>query len=329
MDRAVFGTDRPEVIGAVFSEFCEAHLGAPIAEGRFYRVSVAAVLGAALADGREIVVKAQRGGRSARYLETCFRFRKHLVSSGFPCPEPLTGPVRVGGAWIAAEALVEAGARANAHLPEIRRGIARSLVRISEVGRAVEGPEALGRAWFMGLPEGRDFPMPHSPLFDFDRTEDGAAWIRAFARRARAERARPAGERLIGHFDWRAEHLRFEGDRLVASYDWDSLHFELFPVLVGALAPHFTADWQCEEVGIRGARAPTRDEMRAFVSDVEEARGAPFSEEERALLSASCVFSTAYTARCNHALSPNDEAGDGDLRPLLREHGDDILLNGL
>jgi len=48
---------------------------------------------------------------------------------------------------------------------------------------------------------------------------------------------------VIGHFDWRIEHVRLDDGRIVTSYDWDSLNAEREPVLVGATAHAFTADW--------------------------------------------------------------------------------------
>jgi hypothetical protein len=147
----------------------------------------------------------------------------------------------------------------------------------------------------------------------------------ALAVRAREVRHRARGDRVVGHFDWRVEHARFEAGRLVTTYDWDSLHAELEPVLVGAAAHAFTADWQ------RGGflSVPSLDEMRAFAEDYERTRGKPFDAAERSTLAASLVYSLAYTARCNHALQPTEEGGPGDFRPLLRAHGETLLERGL
>ena len=365
VDEAVFGTSRPVEIAALLSGFCRDTLGAGVAEALFYRVSVACVAGLTLDDGRKVVVKAQRGRRKEAYLSACVAFRRRLVEEGFPCPQPLSEAVRVGPAWVTAEALMEAGSPGDAHDPVIRRAIAGSLARLVAIGEGFSGGESFGRAWFLGLPQGQVFPAPHSPFFDFEKTSGGAEWIEACAREARqiglqiersfsgapegldgatpgagegaatsALRAASAGSgqglpasagRMVGHFDYRVEHLRFDGGRVVATFDWDSLHFERLPVLLGALAPHFTADWQREDV----VRAPSLDEMRAFVSEFEASRGQAFSAVERRLLSASCVYSMSYTARCNHASSPREEGWNGDLRPLLRAEGRALLDGGL
>jgi len=365
VDEAVFGTSRPVEIAALLSGFCRDALGAGVAEALFYRVSVACVAGLTLEDGRKVVVKAQRGRRKEAYLRACVAFRRRLVEEGFPCPLPLSEATRVGPAWVTAEGLMEAGSAGDAHDPVLRQAIAGSLARLVSIGEGFSERESFGRAWFLGLPEGQVFPAPHSPFFDFEATAGGAEWIDAFAREARQiglqidrsfsaapkvlDGATPgAGEgaatsalasasaasvpglpasagRVVGHFDYRVEHLRFDGGRVVATFDWDSLHFERLPVLLGALAPHFTADWQREDI----VRAPTLDEMRAFVTDFEVARGQPFSAVERWLLSASCVYSMSYTARCNHASNPREEGWNGDLRPMLRAHGRALLDGGL
>ena len=325
VDRAVFGTDDADRIASLLSDFCASHLGSPVAAARFYKVSVACVAGLDLADGRAVVVKAQQGGRKEGYLAACFAFRRLLVSEGFPCPRPLAGPVRVGPAWLTAEERMAAGSPADAHDPAIRRAIAGSLARLVSIGERFEEAESFGRAWFSGLPEGRVFPRPHSPFFDFEKTGAGAEWIEALAAEARARRLTAEGPRVIGHFDYRIEHLRFDGDRVVATFDWDSLHNEHLPVLLGSLAPHFTADWQRDDL----VRAPSPDEMRAFVADFEAARKQPFTRPERATLSAALVYAMAYTARCNHASNPREEGWNGDLRPTLREHARSILDGGL
>ncbi len=325
VDRAVFGTEDAGEIASLLGGFCASSLGSPVAHARFYKVSVACVAGLDLADGRSVVVKAQRGDRREGYLFACAAFRRLLVSEGFPCPRPLSGPVRVGPALVTAEERMTAGSPGDAHEPAIRRAITESLARLVSLGERFAEPESFGRAWFSGLPEGRVFPRPHSPSFDFEATKEGAEWIEAYAAEARARRASAEGPRVIGHFDYRVEHLRFDAGHVVASFDWDSLHHEHLPVLVGSLAPHFTADWQREDL----RRAPSLDEMRAFVADFEVARKQAFTVAERATLSAALVYAMAYTARCNHASSPREEGWNGDLRPTLREHGRTLLDSGL
>jgi hypothetical protein len=323
--RALFGTTDARAIAEILTGFVRDVLGREVTGARFYRVSVGAVAGLDLDDATSIVVKVQSGKRRRELLETFVEARRHLLRAGFPCPAPRSGPLRLGDAWATIDALDERGRRGDAHDPHVRRALAEALATLVDVGRSFERARELGPAWFSGLGDGRVFPEPHSPLFDFSRAGEGARWIDELASEARDRRHRAAGERVLGHFDWRVEHLRFEGGRVVTSYDWDSLHFERETVLVGATAHAFTMDWQRDDL----VRAPSVDEIRAFVADFEAARGRPFERDERSTVASSLVYSLSYTARCNHALSPTDESANGDVRPLLRAEGRRLLDEGV
>ncbi len=325
VEQLVWGTADPTRIAAQIASFCRTELGGYTTRLRFYSVSVGCVVGTDLEDGRSVVIKVQRGTRDGRYLAACLNVRRELLAAGFPCPRPIAGPVRLGSAWATVEELDDRGTRADAHEPAVRREVASALWRLVERAKPFASNPAFGGAWFTSLPSGQTFPRPHSPRFDFAATAAGAEWIDELAARARARSKQAAGEKVIGHFDWRIEHLRFDNGRIVTIYDWDSLHAEREPVLVGAAAHAFTADWQREDI----IRVPSIDEMRAFVADYEEARGRAFDAAERATLSASLVYSLAYTARCNHAGKPLENGFNGDFRPLLRKYGPELLKSPL
>jgi hypothetical protein len=321
VDREVFGTTAPDAIAAVFERFSADALGSRAAGARFYRVSIGCVAALDLVDGRTVVVKAQRAKRSLTYLEACRNVTRHLAANGFPCPAPIGRIMSIGDAWLAAETFLDAGAPGDARVPSVRASLAAGLARMVDLARGFARDSAFKCAWITALPEERVFPKPHSPLFDFEATHAGAEWIDDLARAARA--VGRSGERVIGHFDWRVEHARFDGSALVATFDWDSLHAELEPIVVGASAHAFTADWERKEI----EPAPSIEDVRAYVADYESARGKAFEAFERRALAASWVYSTAYTARCNHAsgLAPG---GRGDFRPILREHGERALREG-
>jgi hypothetical protein len=331
--RQVFGQAEPEVIAGAIGELCEQVLGSRVAGARFYAVSVGCVAGVELEDGRAVVVKVQRATRRDGLYEASAEIRRSLAASGFPCPRPLAAPRRAGANVATFEELVDVGARGDAHEPRTRRLVAASLAELVRLARPFAAHPGLGAAWFTSLAADRVFPRPHSPLFDFEATAKGAAWIDDLAREARARRGEIEGPPVVGHFDWRVEHLRFdgrrsgsgdlsvEGERVVASYDWDSLHAEREAVLVGAVAHGFTADWSRLDI----APMPSLDEMRAFVADYEEARGACFSRAERRVVAGSLTYSLAYTARCCHARGDRQPRDDGDFRRLLAAHGREIL----
>lgn len=321
----VFGTTDPGAIATAIDAWCRTELGAAVAGAVFYRVSIGCVAGLLLADARRVVVKVQRGSRSGAYLEACREIVSALHAAGFPAPEPIAGPARLGSAWASAERFDDRGEWRDAHDPAVRRIVAATLAALVHLARPFARHPALSGAWFSTVPDERPFPRPHTPLCDFEATGVGAGWIDELARDAkRLGRAIDAGDTVVGHFDWRVEHLRFDGDRVVTSYDWDSLHAEREPVVVGSAAHAFPADWGREDV----QRTPSRDELDAFVADYEVGRGRPFEPAERRLAAAACVYALAYTARCNHALCPTEEGWNGDFRPLLRDHGRDMLVRG-
>jgi hypothetical protein len=320
--RAVFDTVDPTAIADAIDELCRTELGSGVAGARFYRVSVGCVAGVDLHDGRAVVIKAQVSRRPATTFGALFAVRRHLALSGFPCPAPIGEPVERRGRWITFEELVERGKAADAHDPRIRKQLATSLARMVALSRSLVGNTRLGGAWFTSVPDERTWPRPHSPLFDFEATAEGADWIDELAVRARQLRSRASGEHVIGHFDWRVEHARFGSDgEIVATYDWDSLHEERETVMVGANAHAFTADWGRSDI----VRVPRVAEMAAFVDEYEAARGKQFTRAERETIAASCVYSIAYTARCNHAIDPKAEAWNGDFRPLLHAEADALL----
>ncbi len=318
--QAVFGSTNPTAIAERIDALCREALGSAIASARFYRVSVGCVAGVELDDGRAVVVKVQRSRRSPASFGVMLDIRRHLAREGFPCPEPLGDVITEGDRITTFEELVERGARADAHDPRIRRALAASLARVVDLTRPFVGTTPLGGAWFTAIPDGRLWPRPHTPLVDFEATAEGAGWIDEIAARARAVRGEAAGKRVLGHFDWRVEHARFGPDgEVVATYDWDSLHDERETVMVGAAAHAFTTDWSRSDI----VRVPRIAEIAGFVDDYEAARGSDFAPAERRTIAASCVYSLAYTARCNHALDGDDD--NGDFRPLLRAEAGALL----
>jgi hypothetical protein len=297
VEAAIFGTTEPAAIAGAIGGV----LDGTIAETLFYRTSVGAVAGVVLADGRRVVVKAHQPHVGAARLAAVHEVMRALADAGFPCPRPVAGPLPLGRGLATVEALVDDGEVRDGHEPAVRRELAVRIVELMRLVPPAPAYQPLGASWFSGLPSDVLWPRPHSPLFDFEATRAGAEEIDAIG--AAARRVPRAGAAVVGHFDWRAEHARFNGDRMVVAYDWDSLHVDLEPVVVGAAAHAFCADWERQDT----PAAPDLDELHAFVAEAEAARRAPFDGAERATLAASLVYSLAYTARCTHALG--DKAG--------------------
>ena len=99
-------------------------------------------------------------------------------------------------------------------------------------------------------------------------------------------------------------------------YDWDSLAFEKEPIIVGH------ASWYFTYTGFFGeSRLPTDEEARAFIAEYEVARGQPFTYQEHQTLQAAKVYGLAYSARCEHALNPNEKTyPEGSSRSLITQY---------
>ena len=93
---------------AFLSDWCDRQLGARPARVLFRSGHLSEVIAAELADGRRVVVKARP---SDSRIAACTAVQEHLARAGFPCPAPLTGPVRADGLTITAEALVPGGSQ--------------------------------------------------------------------------------------------------------------------------------------------------------------------------------------------------------------------------
>jgi hypothetical protein len=295
VELAIFGSDKAEVIARTIDAFCVEQLGVPVAGGLFHQSSIGSVTGITLADRRAVVMKAHQPERSGEFLSEIVRIQSFLYERKILAPEILAGPSRLGNGLAIVERFAEVGSPANAHDPDIRRALARALHAIVGACGELLASTALEPS---PLPSSYPdlWPKSHSKLFDFERTKDGATWIDEIAAVAR-ERTKPAGDRVIGHGDWRQEHVWFVGHEPVMAFDWDSLMLQYEAALVGMVTHGFCADWSRSD----HRQAPSLEEASAFVNDYQTARGRRFSADERALCAACFTYACAYTARCGHS----------------------------
>jgi hypothetical protein len=280
------------------------------AEIFFFAASVGALFGVLRRDGVRIAIKVHKRFQDDGYFTDLQRLQSALADAGFPAPRPLG---RRGLAMF--EQWVDDGEFRDGHESEVRRAMARELVRFHDLatGTGVR-PH---RPFF---PLGGDealWPVPHNVLFDFGATEAGAEWIDDIARAAKRVRDSGDGVEVVGHTDWSAKHLRFDPDlQLTALYDWDSVTTELEPLLVGNAAGSFT---YTEELPYDVFLWPSAEESSAFMDEYEAARGMPFTAGERRSAHGACVYLRAYAARCGHAFG-------GDARDSGLERFAEALL---
>lgn len=321
VERAIFGTIDPGTIAAAVEGFCEEHLRASIEESVFFEQGQASVFGVRLAGGREVAVRAHDPSWRPERLAAIVRAQTRVAEAGFPCPRPvLDRPEPLGNGYATVEELILDGEYRDAHQPEVRRQVARHLAWLLELTETFPPDAALPRAMQWRAKHDPLWPRPHSLLFDFDATAEGAEWIDDLASRAKAVIAASDAPGIVGHTDWSVKHFRFDGDDVRIVYDWDSLAMKPEPNLVGHAAATFTATWE-----LPVSVAPTFEEMDAFVEEYEEARGRPFTPAEHRLVDAAAVYGLAYSSRCEHALDPTGGTRAGSVREALSVNGPVLL----
>ena len=83
--------------------WCAEHLGSPPAAELFRSGYLSAVIGLRLADDREVVVKVRP---DSPRMVACVEVQRRMFGSGYPCPEPLSGPAAFGDGVATAEVYV-------------------------------------------------------------------------------------------------------------------------------------------------------------------------------------------------------------------------------
>ncbi len=297
-----------------FERFCREELGSGVGKVLFERASTGIVRGLELEDGRQVVVKAHQPAQDEIFLTAVRDVQAYLHAEGYPVLLPLGGPAPLGRGLGLAQELRDEGTWEDAHRPEIRRELARSLAAQLELTRRLGAVVGLGRGWRLWADKGLWPPVAHSPIFDFASTAVGAERIDELAAQAR-QLIVGSGEALVGHSDWSAKHMRFVSGRIAVVYDWDSLDLSSEARLVGTAAATFTANFELE---VR--QAPTPDEARAFVDDYSSARARRLSRTEREEIAAVTLYLVAYSARCAHALGRS-----GDFVEALERFGAEYL----
>jgi hypothetical protein len=273
----------------------------------FFAASVGALFGVRRRDGSRVAIKVNTLFTDERYFAEVQQLQAKLADAGYPAPRPVG---RIGTVTI--DEWLDHGEYRNAHEPDVRRAMARELVRFHRL--ATETGLRPRREFLR--PDGALWPKPHNALFDFEATASGAEWIDEIAATTRAIADRRVGAEVVGHSDRSAKHLRFSPTlEVMALYDWDSVTTDLEPDLVGTAAGSFT---YTEELGDDIAVWPSTAESQAFIAEYEEERGEPFDDDERAATRGACVYLRAYAARCHHAVGGDArESGLVDLAEAL------------
>lgn len=306
---AVHGTTDPEAIEHQIAKLVRSALGSVVTEGVFHVASVGSVTGVRLDDGRLVVIKAYQHRWTQRFLQAVSDAQASLADAGFACARPVVDPQPFGAGWATIETLLaDPGQPATFGSAEMRAS-ARGLAAL--INATPPSPGLLDNPLqqpFEGL-----YPVPHSPLFDFDATAAGAEWIDELAALAKAHLH--LGRVVVAHTDWAARNVRLSPTGVRAIYDLDSLGIVPLPAALGQAA----VTWRSTaEPG--DDPAPGVEEIDAWLT----AYPGSLTDDERRAVFAHALWHLAYSSRCEHAIDPH-EAVHQRARPTLRDQADELL----
>jgi hypothetical protein len=296
---SIFGVgERDTVLGNL--EAWLSGLGLPSPKIVGLEMSVGAAIIAQLSDGSRIFAKAWPGHTDPDALNAQIFVQQELARRGFPAPRVRSALGRVGAAWAVLMEFNCLGDPTDVRIPGVMQAMADGLARLVGLAQDLKATP--------GLPARRLHdrwpPRPHSVLFDFEATAEGAGWIDDVGRNAVAVLQAGRQPPVLGHLDWSAKNMRMRGASIAVVYDWDSIELACEPFIVGVAAASFPTSWELPVDPI-----PTPEQSDAFVSAYERARGAAFDRAQRALVDASIRYSHAYRARCDHAADPPGARG--------------------
>ena len=298
----------PVVDAAALAAWCELHLGSPVAGELFRTGHLACVIGAWLADGREVVVKVRP---AAPRTVACMEVQRRLFESGYPCPRPLAGPAPLGEYEATAESYVSG----EVMLPASGRAAEPFAAALAQLVALAPSPEEVSSlapnppwtAW--NHDQGGLWPWPDD-LVDLDLNEvDGPGWIEAAGQAARQRLQDGHDRAVIGHGDWFTDNLRWHGNRLLVAHDWDSLIADSEPVIAGLAAAIYPA-------------LATVTETRDFLAAYAAARGGSFSPGELERCWAAGIWTRAFDAKKQYAAGqPVISLTQGEAHERLRRAG--------
>jgi Phosphotransferase enzyme family len=302
----------PAVDPGRLAQWCAEHLGSPPAAELFRSGHLSAVIGLRLADDRDVVVKVRAG--SPR-IAACVEVQRRMFESGYPCPEPLTGPASFGGGVATAEVYMPGGAILPS-TDHATRAFAEAFARLISLAPRPEEvsslrPSPSWAAW--NHAETGLWPRPEDSDIRLNEVA-GPAWIDEAGCRARDRLCSGASDTVIGHCDWLADNLRWSGDELLVVHDWDSTAADSEAALVGFAAALYST--------VSPDDLATIEETERFLEAYCDARGRAFSADELQRSWAAGVWTRAYDAKYQHAVGqPVISLSESDARERLGRAG--------
>jgi hypothetical protein len=303
-------------VAAKLSEWCQRWLDSPVEQVLIETGFAVRVFGVRLSDGREVVIKARR---FTPRLVGAASVQHHMWTAGFPCPQPLAGPTEFGGAWISAETRVMGGGAPlvdDPEAPELHAAALAEFIRLAahcEIVPTLVPPPDFAH-W--NHTETGHWPRRDRGDPDLNREPD-PIWLSTIVDRVRSRLAMFKKTSVIGHADWWSENLHWVGHRLHVVHDWDSVTAQPEAILAGEAAYLFAATTFELDGEAPGA---TVEETERFLVAFEQARGRPWSADERQAAWAAGLWVAAFHAR----LARFEDSGEG-FADLVRQDAPERL----
>jgi hypothetical protein len=263
-------------------------IGVAVKRRFFTHESIGLVAGFELADGRRIAAKVHPPMFSRRYLAATVTLQRSLLDAGLPVAASLCDPVAFGDRfvtlhrWLPVPPPLVAETAPTASAVMLRRFI---LVATEAMPDGLY-PHPLRRT------AGDRYGHPHSDLFDFATTNEGAEWIDAYADLAATALDAADVNHVVGHSDWAARNVVIGNGAVRAIFDLDSLCLGSEEWFVGSSALTWATTGDTNAPGLRST-----DGIDRFVRAYEG------TDLDRHLIAAAALETLAYMARCEHSIA--------------------------
>jgi len=226
------------------ADWCAMWLGSRPIETVFRAGHLSVVTALRLADARRVVVKVRPDDTR---LTACAYVHEHLWRAGFPCPEPLVGPVpfgRRGALTASAERLVAGGDLLSAETAGAADAYARLLARLVRLAPPASDLASITSAppWTAWNHGGAGvWPAADDRPDDLNRVPE-TAWLDDVGAAVQRRLREHAGRRIVvSHGDFEAHNMRWHGLNPLAVHDWDSVIVAPEAVAVGLAAAAWPA----------------------------------------------------------------------------------------
>jgi hypothetical protein len=283
-------------------------MGIAVKRRFFIHESVGLVAGFELVDGRRVAAKVHPPMFSRRYLTAAVSLQHTLFDAGLPVIASLGDPFAFGDRFVTLHRWLPVLAPSTAETnPSASAEMLRRLITVaSEAMSDGLKPHPLRRT------ASQRYGRPHSEVFNFATTNDGAEWIDTYADVAAAALDAADTRRVVGHSDWAARNVVVANGAVRAIFDLDSMCFGFEEWFVGSAALTWATTGDANSPGLRSL-----DGIDEFVA----AYGAAHLDSR--LVAAAALETLAYLARCEHSLARTRWRREW-ARPHLREIGPEL-----